>query len=43
MRTAFPERRHPGWIDLSSALLYGAIDAYDAPPSALTNKEFITG
>jgi hypothetical protein len=43
MKTAFPERRHPDWIDLSAALLYGAIDAYDAPPSALTSDEFITG
>ena len=29
MKAAFPERRHPGWIDLSASLLYGVVDAYD--------------
>jgi hypothetical protein len=29
MKAAFPERRHPGWIDLSASLLYRVVDAYD--------------
>jgi hypothetical protein len=29
MKAAFPDRRHPDWIDLSASLLYGVIDAYD--------------
>jgi glyoxylase-like metal-dependent hydrolase (beta-lactamase superfamily II) len=28
MKMAFPDRQHPGWIDLSATLLYNAIDAY---------------
>jgi glyoxylase-like metal-dependent hydrolase (beta-lactamase superfamily II) len=29
MKAAFPDREHPGWIDLSASLLYSVIDAYD--------------
>ena len=28
MKVAFPDRQHPGWIDLSATLLYNVIDAY---------------
>lgn len=28
MKAAFPQRRHPGWIDIAS-LLYSGVDAYD--------------
>ena len=29
MKSAFPQRRHANWIDISASLLYGVIDAYD--------------
>jgi len=29
MKAAFPERQHPGWIDISASLLYSVVDAYD--------------
>ena len=29
MKAAFPQRHHPGWIDISASLLYSVIDAYD--------------
>ena len=28
MKAAFPDRRHPEWIELSAELLYGVVDAY---------------
>jgi glyoxylase-like metal-dependent hydrolase (beta-lactamase superfamily II) len=32
MKAAFPQRQHPGWIDLSASLLYSVVDAYDTKP-----------
>ena len=29
MKALFPDRQHPGWIDLSASLLYSVMDAYD--------------
>ena len=47
MKAAFPDRRHPGWIDLSASLLYGVIDAYDAEmgskASASPSGELVAG
>ena len=34
MQASFPNRRHPNWIELSSELLYGVVDAYDADAAA---------
>jgi hypothetical protein len=32
MKVAFPQRHHPGWIDISASLLYSVVDAYDVKP-----------
>jgi glyoxylase-like metal-dependent hydrolase (beta-lactamase superfamily II) len=32
MKVLFSDRRHPNWIELSSELLYGVVDAYAADP-----------
>ena len=32
MKFAFPQRQHPGWIDISASLLYSVVDAYDTKP-----------
>lgn len=32
MKAAFPQRQHPGWIDISASLLYSVVDAYDTKP-----------
>ena len=29
MKAAFPQRQHPGWIDISASLLYSVVDAYE--------------
>lgn len=29
MKAAFPQRQHPGWIDIAASLLYSVVDAYD--------------
>ena len=28
MKRAFPDRNHPGWIDIAASLLYNVVDAY---------------
>ena len=28
MKLAFPDRKHPNWIDVSASLLYNVVDAY---------------
>ena len=32
MKGAFPDRKHPDWIDLSASLLYNVADAYVTDP-----------